>query len=181
MDAEIFAVVFVLGTLALFIALIVANWKVFTKAGRAGWKSLIPIYGPYVAFDIAGVKKLFPIVFIGGIVYSIVSAQFMPVYDYYGQMVQGDETIFGLTSTAYSIVMLVIQVKYVCALARSFGKGGGFAAGLFFLSPIFVMILGLGSAQYQGEGGVQPGWQCTCGTHNTPDAYYCKNCGSRMP
>ena len=26
---------------------IIANWNIFTKAGEAGWKSLIPIYGDY--------------------------------------------------------------------------------------------------------------------------------------
>ena len=28
---------------------IIANWNIFTKAGEAGWKSLIPIYGDYVS------------------------------------------------------------------------------------------------------------------------------------
>ncbi len=32
---------------------IIANWKVFTKAGEAGWKSLIPIYNVYILFKIA--------------------------------------------------------------------------------------------------------------------------------
>jgi hypothetical protein len=35
-------------------------------------------------------------------------------------------------------------------LAKSFGKGVGFALGLIFLSFIFFPILGFGSAQYQG-------------------------------
>lgn len=35
-------------------------------------------------------------------------------------------------------------------LAKSFGKGGGFAVGLILLSPIFWPILAFGSAQYQG-------------------------------
>ena len=32
---------------------IIANWNIFTKAGEAGWKSLIPIYGDYVSYKIA--------------------------------------------------------------------------------------------------------------------------------
>ncbi len=35
-------------------------------------------------------------------------------------------------------------------LAKSFGKGVGFAVGLILLSPIFIMILGFGNARYQG-------------------------------
>ena len=35
-------------------------------------------------------------------------------------------------------------------LAKSFGKGVGFAIGLILLAPIFIMILGFGDARYQG-------------------------------
>lgn len=35
-------------------------------------------------------------------------------------------------------------------LAKAFGKGGGFALGLIFFSPIFYAILGFGSAEYLG-------------------------------
>lgn len=35
-------------------------------------------------------------------------------------------------------------------MAKSFGKGVGFALGMVFLSPIFWPILGFGSATYQG-------------------------------
>ena len=38
---------------AVYVLLIVAWWKVFTKAGEAGWKSLIPIYNLYILFKIA--------------------------------------------------------------------------------------------------------------------------------
>lgn len=40
--------------LALAILMIVAMWKVFIKAGRPGWASLIPIYNTYVFLKIAG-------------------------------------------------------------------------------------------------------------------------------
>ena len=30
--------------IAWYIILVIANWKIFTKAGEAGWKSIIPIY-----------------------------------------------------------------------------------------------------------------------------------------
>lgn len=32
--------------------LFIANWKLFAKAGEAGWKSLIPIYSSYIYFKI---------------------------------------------------------------------------------------------------------------------------------
>ena len=39
--------------LVIYILLIVAWWKMFEKAGEAGWKSLIPIYSEYILFKIA--------------------------------------------------------------------------------------------------------------------------------
>ena len=44
------------------------------------------------------------------------------------------------------VVLIVLDVK----LARSFGKGGGFAAGLIFFEPIFMLMLAFGSAEYIG-------------------------------
>lgn len=40
--------------LAIYVVFIIANWKIYTKAGRAGWKSLIPIYNMWVLFEIVG-------------------------------------------------------------------------------------------------------------------------------
>jgi len=42
--------------LVLAVVMIVAMWKIFTKAGEAGWKSIIPIYDVYVLFRIAGLN-----------------------------------------------------------------------------------------------------------------------------
>lgn len=40
--------------LVILVVLLVAYWKVFTKAGQPGWASLIPIYNTYVMLKIAG-------------------------------------------------------------------------------------------------------------------------------
>lgn len=40
--------------LALIVIILVAMWKVFTKAGQPGWAVLIPIYNAYVLCKIAG-------------------------------------------------------------------------------------------------------------------------------
>ena len=41
-------------------------------------------------------------------------------------------------------------------LGQAFGKSTGFIIGLIFLTPIFEMILGFGSAQYVGTGTTNP-------------------------
>ena len=102
-------------TLVICVAVIVANWKIFEKAGEAGWKSLIPFYNSYILYKIAmGNGWFFLLVFI-----PVVGAL---------------------------IASVLISIK----LAKAFGKGVGFMVGLFFLAPIFQLILGFGSADYQG-------------------------------
>jgi hypothetical protein len=51
------------------------------------------------------------------------------------------------------IVNIVIAIIVVIDWAKSYGKSGGFAVGLFFLGFIFVPILGFGSATYVGPAG----------------------------
>ncbi len=48
------------------------------------------------------------------------------------------------------VVNLVFAFILAIDLAKSFGKGTGFAMGLIFIGPIFYPILGFGSARYQG-------------------------------
>lgn len=40
--------------LVLLVAIIAGLWKVFTKAGKPGWASIIPIYNAIVLLEIAG-------------------------------------------------------------------------------------------------------------------------------
>lgn len=47
------------------------------------------------------------------------------------------------------IVGLVLAILAVIEFAKRFGKGGGFAVGLIFLSFIFYPILAFGDAKYQ--------------------------------
>ena len=78
----------------IYVLLIIAMWKIFTKAGKPGWASIIPVVN-----------------FVVAIVFSIMQAS---------------------------------------RLSKAFGKGTGFAFGLFFLNPIFLLILGFGDSKYIG-------------------------------
>lgn len=99
---------------------IIANWKIFTKAGEKGWKSLIPIYGTVVLFRIAGVS---PLLILGYLV------AWIPVV--------GPLITLGITIYVYH------------KLAKAFGQDAGFTVGLVLLNTIFMLILGFGKAEYQ--------------------------------
>lgn len=45
-----------LSMLALAVVMIVAVWKIFTKAGEAGWQSIIPVWRDIVMFRVAGLN-----------------------------------------------------------------------------------------------------------------------------
>lgn len=48
---------------AVIIILIVALWKVFVKAGKPGWASIIPIYNTWVLFEIGGKPGWYALLF----------------------------------------------------------------------------------------------------------------------
>ena len=105
---------YVVGGIIVGVLLLIAAWKILTKAGEPGWKAIVPFYNMYMLVKIAdgkGIKFLLFLIPIVGFVYDII----------------------------FSI-----------RLAKAFGKGTGFGIGLFFLPNVFSLILGFGSAEYQG-------------------------------
>jgi hypothetical protein len=48
---------------------------------------------------------------------------------------------------------LIWIIWMINLLSKSFGKDVGFTLGLIFLGPIFILILGFGSAKYVGAAG----------------------------
>ena len=110
----IFIAVISIFALAVGILVLVAQWKVYKKAGERGWASLIPFYSQYVLVKITwgnGWLFLLYLIPIGNLIFAIAT-----------------------------------NIK----LARVFGKGGGYAVGLIFLSFVFLPMLAFGNAEYQG-------------------------------
>ena len=73
--ASAFPIGFLLIILAISILLIVSNWVIYERAGRAGWKCLIPFYNVYVLMEISGKPGwwmfLMFIPFVGVVVYFL--------------------------------------------------------------------------------------------------------------
>lgn len=104
----------VLFSLVLVVLLVVANWRIFEKAGEAGWKSLIPFYNTYI---------LFKITWDNGILFLLT---FVPVVG--------------------TVMLWVTQYK----LCKAFDKSTAFFIGMFFFSPIFLLILAFDGSEYLG-------------------------------
>ena len=128
--------------------MIVAMWKIYVKAGVPGWGVLVPIYNVYLLFKIAWKTKMCWIMLACMLLPGLLSG-FMVGMD-------GNEVlavILPLLMMACAIASIVIGIINTVKLAKAFGKGGGFAVGLIFLSIIFYCILAFGKAQYIGPEG----------------------------
>lgn len=115
--------------IAIAVVAAIGMWKVFTKAGEKGWKSIIPVYNMYTLCKIIGVNPWWIlIVFLSSIV------AFIPIIGVLAEMA----------------VVIYLNILVAKSTANAFGKDTGFAIGLYFLSPIFYCILGFGKAKYEG-------------------------------
>ena len=62
--------------LVVYAIMIISQWKIFAKAGKPGWASIIPIYNSYVFFEIAegnGLKMFLSLIPIIGFVFPIIA------------------------------------------------------------------------------------------------------------
>lgn len=79
-------------------------------------------------------------------------AAFIPIYNWYVLLEIVGRPGWWLVLLLVPIVSIIAVIVVMIDLAKSFGKGTGFAVGLIFLSYIFLLILGFGSAPYLGPG-----------------------------
>ena len=131
------SMVSVLISVASYVLIVIGWWKIFTKAGEAGWKSLIPFYNGYTISKIFWETKYFW--------FTLLASDAGGIFSGIGGI------IGGLLSAACMITALVLVIMQNYKLARAFGHGGGYTLGLIFIQWLFVLILGFGSSEYQGK------------------------------
>lgn len=93
--------------------------------------SIIALWKIFQKADIAGWKSI------------------IPLYNNYClcKIAWGTGWLFLINFVPLVNIVFLIMTQY--RLAKAFGKGIGFTLGLIILSPIFLLILGFGSAEYQ--------------------------------
>lgn len=122
-------------SLAVGVLMIIAQWKLFEKAGEKGWKSLIPFYNGYLWYKLTWSAGAYAAIIILSIVSAFVSG--VPVL-----------------GILLAITMVILGIMSSHMVSVSYGKGGGFTVGLVLLAPIFYMILAFGDSEYIGPMGV---------------------------
>ena len=133
-------------SLVLAVLSLVAEWRIFTKAGRAGWKCLIPIYNAITELGFTWKKSKIWSLVVAALLAGVGSAI----------LEQGGDDILNMVGLLLAgvgaIAIMVFTIRSNYYLARSFGHGVPFTIGLLLASPLFRLILGLGGSEYAGNG-----------------------------
>ena len=133
-------------------------WKLFTKAGRQGWRALIPFWSAVTFCEIARVPRWYASVISGGIWGSILLIVLSAIITIASPIMTGGSFfIFGFFSFTM-IVSLIAPVLMLAAmifrsivlykLAAPFGKGDEFGIALVFIEAVFIPVLAFGQAEY---------------------------------
>ncbi len=77
-------------------------------------------------------------------------AVLIPIYNLYVLLEIVGRPVWWLIMLLIPLVNVIFMFILAFDLAKSFGKGAGFALGLIFLNLIFILILGFGKAEYVG-------------------------------
>ena len=56
--ASFFGIFLILCAIACYVLVVIAEWKIFKKAGKDGWKALIPIYNTYTLLQILNMEPM---------------------------------------------------------------------------------------------------------------------------
>lgn len=128
----------------LCIVMIVSWWKIFTKAGEKGWKSLIPFYDFYIACKISTKKSNFWIEII-----AVVLA-FTFNFLYVAKCGIPRSFCMGVCALAVFVLYFVWMIINI-DMAKSFNKKSAFTVFLIVF-PIFAYpVLAFGSSKYVGN------------------------------
>ena len=123
--------------LILALLIVIAEWKIFTKAGQRGWTCIIPILNTFVLVKL--VKR---------------PMWWAVVLTITGIAAGGANSADGVLAAILGVLGIIAFVVYILiqlALSKSFGHGVGYALGLILLPFIFGLMLGFGSSTYQLE------------------------------
>lgn len=133
--------------LVLWLVMVIVHWRIYEKAGQQGWAAVIPIYSTFILMDIIRRPRSWAWIILGlGVLNAILNA-LQPSTQ--GQNHQDPNAIISGLQLVAGLASLYFTLRTMRDLARAFGHGRGFTAGLIFLPLIFYPILAFGDSQYQ--------------------------------
>ena len=122
-----------------YILQIVADWKIFSKAGRPGILSLIPFVNICVEYGICWSTAV-------GVLFAVCLAVTGAV-----NSMEKPSTFASTAALIASLCATVLHVVQSFKLAKAFGKGTGYGIFLILFGPLARVILGVGGSEYVGK------------------------------
>ncbi len=116
-----------------------ASWHIFIKANKPPWHALVPIYGNLAWLDLVQFPRWF---FLAPVVAAVANALLLT------NGLDVLSPVFIGVLIVLNGLALLLYLAFNVFLARAFGKGLLFAAGLIFLPVIFHLILAFDNSQY---------------------------------
>ena len=112
----------------------IAWCRLLAKAGLPWERMFVPFLGTYSQYSVANCGGLF---WASVILVSVTAMMYLV------------STVLGaILAVGTGICLFIFYIVHCAKLAAAYGRGGGFATGLVFLYPIFILILGFGSSTY---------------------------------
>ena len=121
-----------------YVIQLIADWKIFKKAGKPGWYSIIPLFNIMKEYEICwrmsvGVAYLITL-FIGVLISQI----------------SEPPKILEVTGSLCTLIATLTHFAQSYKLSKAFEHGFGFAVILIILGPLGRIILGFGNSKYIG-------------------------------
>lgn len=200
-DAAIITIIVIVVLVMLFIASIVKifeiiyTWKLFKKAGKGGWESLIPFYNKWVLVEISESNWWW---FLLLVIPNFVSVS----VDITEEIVESTSTLVGLAVVSIAVAVCGILSTLVVGtnIAKKFNKSTGFGVLIALIPIIGIPIIAFSNDKYDFDlevpgngifGGKpvnkkkinkkNPETKCEkCKTVVNGSMKYCPNCGSEI-
>lgn len=118
---------------------LIVQWRIFRKAGYAGWISLIPVLNSYTFYELCGMSGLWVVLNVG----SAILMNLLPSSLSYG----------GLLLIANMLVVVCQGYR----LGRVFGKGTGFCLFSALLMPLAMLVLAFDNSRWLGDSSAEVG------------------------
>ena len=183
MENNIFAVILggsiivLLLLLVFYVFYVIGLWKLFEKAGKEGWKAIIPFYNTFVLVEISGLNWWYFLIAISGTICSILG-------------IDGLNYICNLASLAVNFFIFYNLAK------KMKQQPVGFAVASIFVAPIITMVLGFSSkytydntivvspngpiGDVNSENANKEKYCLGCGVKLKSDVKFCENCGKKV-
>ena len=126
--------------LAFAIVTLIANWKIFEKAGVEGWKAIIPYYNTFKLAQIAGWLMIG--LSVGYLVITFAIQFFMLMTASDDAMYAVIMILFYLSCMVFSLAVAALNGYIRFMLGKSFGKPTVWNVLMIFFSPFLTIAMG---------------------------------------